>query len=202
MIKNIEHYLFHEKNFLDKEYCDNCVNELKNEDWKKHSWYAADIKGDYAPSGNNEPEELRYWFGSGGTDHGPDFSKNVHTMNAFIIEKIHSSLLEYYNKLDFHWFTDWSGYLPLKFLRYFPDQKLENHCDQITLGEGVNGIPLLSVIGMLNDNYEGGELIFFKDKKINFEKGDILIFPSTFLYPHQVSLITKGIRYSYVTWVY
>ena len=30
--------------------------------------------------------------------------------------------------------------------------------------------------------------------------GDLIMFPSNFLYPHQVSPIKKGIRYSVVAW--
>ena len=39
-------------------------------------------------------------------------------------------------------------------------------------------------------------------KKIDTKKGDLLIFPSNFLYPHKITPITKGVRYSYVSWVW
>ena len=39
-------------------------------------------------------------------------------------------------------------------------------------------------------------------KKIPFKTGDILIFPSTFLYPHVVKEVTEGTRYSFVAWAY
>jgi len=42
----------------------------------------------------------------------------------------------------------------------------------------------------------------FKDKEIKFKKGELVIFPSNFLYPHEVKLVTKGTRYTYVSWVY
>ena len=44
--------------------------------------------------------------------------------------------------------------------------------------------------------------MFDNDSKIDFEKGDILIFPSNFLYPHKVKPILEGTRYSFITWVY
>ena len=37
-------------------------------------------------------------------------------------------------------------------------------------------------------------------KKLN--QGDVLIFPSNFLYPHKVNSIKKGTRYSFVSWVW
>ena len=34
------------------------------------------------------------------------------------------------------------------------------------------------------------------------QTGDILIFPSNFMYPHRVEPVKKGIRFSFVSWVY
>ena len=37
---------------------------------------------------------------------------------------------------------------------------------------------------------------------IDLSKGDIIIFPSNFMYPHKVEPVTKGIRYSYISWIW
>ena len=60
----------------------------------------------------------------------------------------------------------------------------------------------LSCSLILNDNYEGGEFAFF-DKKLKFDlkKGDIIIFPSNFMFPHEVLPITSGVRYAIITWI-
>ena len=78
------------------------------------------------------------------------------------------------------------------------------HCDHVhSLFDGERrGVPILTIIGILNDDYEGGELIMFDGTKIDTKKGDLLIFPANFLFPHEVELVTKGTRYSYVTWVW
>lgn len=53
----------------------------------------------------------------------------------------------------------------------------------------------------LNDGYEGGGFAFFGGSmKIQIPKGSALMFPSNFMYPHQVMPVTKGVRYSIVTW--
>lgn len=53
----------------------------------------------------------------------------------------------------------------------------------------------------LNDDYEGGEFAFFGgDIKVHIPKGSALMFPSNFMYPHQVMPVTNGVRYSIVTW--
>ena len=114
------------------------------------------------------------------------------------------NLLQYIENFKFDWFTGGEGYSKIKFIRYSPGQTMQNHCDHIhDMFEGERkGIPILSIIGILNDDYEGGELIMFEDKKIDTKKGDLLIFPSNFLYPHKVTPVTKGVRYSYVSWVW
>jgi len=54
---------------------------------------------------------------------------------------------------------------------------------------------------VLNDDYEGGEFAFF-DRGLTYkiEKGSCIMFPSNFMYPHEVTLVTSGTRYSIVTW--
>lgn len=54
----------------------------------------------------------------------------------------------------------------------------------------------------LNSGYEGGEISFFGNTYIpKVGQGDALLFPSNFMYPHQVLPVTKGTRYSIVTWL-
>lgn len=53
----------------------------------------------------------------------------------------------------------------------------------------------------LNDDYEGGEFAFFDRELVyKLKKGDALMFPSNFMYPHEVMPVTSGTRYSIVTW--
>jgi predicted 2-oxoglutarate/Fe(II)-dependent dioxygenase YbiX len=61
---------------------------------------------------------------------------------------------------------------------------------------------VLTVIGLLNDEFEGGELILFEDTEFKLNKGDIIIFPSIFLYPHKINPLVSGTRHSFISWVY
>jgi predicted 2-oxoglutarate/Fe(II)-dependent dioxygenase YbiX len=63
------------------------------------------------------------------------------------------------------------------------------------------GIPVLTTLGIFNEDYEGGELII-ADKHIRTRGGDVLVWPSCFLYPHEIKKVTKGTRYSFVSWGY
>jgi len=61
----------------------------------------------------------------------------------------------------------------------------------------------LSIVMMLNNDYQGGELNFKVDKKektIPVKAGRIIVFPSNFCFPHKVAPVTKGVRYSLVSW--
>jgi len=63
----------------------------------------------------------------------------------------------------------------------------------------------MSMIFMLNNDYEGGDLCFREpdgsnEMKIERTANRLIIWPSTFLYPHTVKPVTKGTRYSVVCW--
>lgn len=54
---------------------------------------------------------------------------------------------------------------------------------------------------ILNDDYEGGEFGFFgREHIIKASKGDVIMFPSNFIYRHEVLPVTKGTRYAIITW--
>ena len=60
-------------------------------------------------------------------------SNDIHKINDFIIQNLHSTILEYVESLKFDWFGDWTGYSAIRFNRYFPGQTMLNHCDHINL---------------------------------------------------------------------
>tara|TARA_B100001989_G_scaffold57133_1_gene37903 strand:- start:1796 stop:2473 length:678 start_codon:yes stop_codon:yes gene_type:complete len=52
------------------------------------------------------------------------------------------------------------------------------------------------------EDYEGGDLVFTCDKTFHPSMGDIIIFPSNWMFYHEVQRITKGKRYSGTVWLY
>jgi len=92
----------------------------------------------------------------------------------------------------------------IRFNRYQVNTNMKFHHDHIhTLFDGERkGIPTLTCLIMLNDEFTGGEFMMWEDKVIKVEKGDALVFPSIFLYPHKVLPVTSGVRYSCVTWAW
>ena len=62
----------------------------------------------------------------------------------------------------------------------------------------------LSLSICLNNGFAGAEFEFLVDgKKIVYTQnvGDCLIFPSNFMFPHQVNKVLEGTRYSLVGWL-
>jgi Rps23 Pro-64 3,4-dihydroxylase Tpa1-like proline 4-hydroxylase len=83
----------------------------------------------------------------------------------------------------------------INFVKYGVGQHFQVHADH-----GFSYICTVSSVMYLNDEYKGGELWFPNfDLKIKPDYGDIIIFPSTYIYAHASLPVTEGTKYSAVT---
>lgn len=83
----------------------------------------------------------------------------------------------------------------MNFIKYGEGQHFQEHSDH-----GFSYIATVSLVSYPNDNYEGGELYFPKlNLTITPEAGDIVIFPSTYLFSHRAMPVKSGVKYSIVT---
>lgn len=190
MDKNLEKYIIKIENFLDKDTCKKGIKEIeKSKKWESHIFHNERTRKYEKVSGKYENDIL--------VDGNLKLSKKI-------MDGLWHSIKNYISGLDMPWFGGWSGYSLIRYNRYHSKKKMALHCDHITtLFDGeTRGIPILSCLGVLNDNYEGGDFIICEDKRINFKTGDLIIFPSSFLYPHKVEPVTKGKRYSFISWVW
>jgi hypothetical protein len=81
------------------------------------------------------------------------------------------------------------------FIKYGPGQHFMEHHDH-----GFSYNCTLSLVAYPNDDYEGGELYFrLQNLKVKADAGDLFIFPSNFMYPHQAMPVHSGTKYSIVT---
>lgn len=199
---DLKHYLKIYRNAIPKEICDNTVLELNQiEEWKKHGYTSG-----VAPGQVSYPEDFLVVVG------------DVVSTYDILVNCIWDSTFKYLLELNFPWYTSWAGFSDLKFNKYLPGTSMRNHCDHINSifdseeerikADGIplfsppnRGIPTLSVLTQLNDEYSGGELVFWNNEIIELNVGDIVVFPSNFLYPHKVNTITDGVRYSMASWV-
>jgi predicted 2-oxoglutarate/Fe(II)-dependent dioxygenase YbiX len=99
---------------------------------------------------------------------------------------------------------------PWQILHYGVGGHYIPHVDAETLYKDDAGLDLwektldrdLSVVYFLNDDFEGGELVFpTLDLVIEPEPGKLVCFPSDHHYVHGVQPVTSGHRYTIVTWM-
>jgi predicted 2-oxoglutarate/Fe(II)-dependent dioxygenase YbiX len=87
---------------------------------------------------------------------------------------------------------------PYNALKYRAGEGYKEHYDGGTeLGRAI------SAVIYLNDNFEGGEIEFPNFKvKLKPEKGMLILFPSNYAYRHIAHAVTRGTKYSLVTWLH
>jgi predicted 2-oxoglutarate/Fe(II)-dependent dioxygenase YbiX len=175
---------------LEKEFCEKIQEELKTATWKQHEFYNPQT-GKYAPQSGNKELDVSW-------DDIPSRAE----LTQKVWETIHKYIL---GDLKKPYYDSWSGFTHIRFNRYYPDRLMALHCDHIhSLFDGERkGIPTLTILGSLNNDYEGGELLLFdEEKEYKIKQGEIMMFPSVFLYPHRVAPVTKGVRDTFVAWVW
>lgn len=181
-------------NFLSTDFCDSLVDDIKkNTGWYKHSYQTT---GNHSAAFPSEDFE---------TLHSSEQHRSV------LLPYINSAINNYneflFNNNSYDGYQSHSGVSicsNIKFNRCRVNSKIHAHHDHIheLFGKDNRSIPVLSIVGLLNNDFDGGEFIMFADNNMNLEKGDILIFPSTFLYPHSVNKLKSGVRYSFVSWAF
>lgn len=186
--KHLTDYVKVYKNSVDVSLCKSVTNSLEKCNWTTHQFYDPSI-GYFS-----KEKELSITF--------DDVPESVE------LKKIFWLALEQYVLKDFSeynpWFSGWEGFSHLKFNKYTTDTQMALHCDHIkSMFDGNRrGIPILSIVAGLNDDYEGGEFIMWEDEKIEIPAGAVLIFPSNFMFPHRVKEVISGTRYTCVSWVW
>ena len=192
MNKNLESYVKVYDNWLDKDICKKTITELETpvitDTFHQHTFYQAST-GTYGTQSGDRELDVSW--------------ANV-TSRDYLMKRVWDGFANYLTELSFPWYSGWQGYTGIRFNKYSEDRLMAEHCDHIhSMFDGTTkGIPIMSFVGVLNDDYEGGEFVMWRDKIIELKAGSILIFPSVFLFPHRVDPIKKGTRHSFVSWAY
>jgi len=81
------------------------------------------------------------------------------------------------------------------FVKYQKGQHFATHTDH-----GYSYNCTVSLVAFANDDFEGGELEFtYWGLTLKPRAGDLVIFPSNYMYPHRSLPVTEGTKYSLVT---
>ena len=179
-----------EKGIIPANLCDYLVEEIEKNEWRPHTWYN-NVANSF---GSEETMELDVQNITG---------EHQQLLTPFMIQAgaAYNAIYSFNCERTQQIMNKFSA---IRFNRYAPGQIMRQHHDHIhSLFDGnEKGIPVLSFILNLNDDYEGAELFFWDDHVVPLGKGDIIMFPSLFLFPHGVKEATKGRRYSAVSWAW
>jgi predicted 2-oxoglutarate/Fe(II)-dependent dioxygenase YbiX len=98
---------------------------------------------------------------------------------------------------------------PCSILRYRQGHFYKRHVDNLLLAsrfqELEQGIPTrdISIVGYLNDDFEGGETYFDRqDVKVKPEAGAVLVFPAYYTHPHASLPVRQGQKYAFTSWLF
>ena len=188
-MSNLIDYVLVIKGAMSKDTCERTVADLVNIKWQHNHFRNYNQEMSVNPG-----EEELY----------SNVEDQYVVTDSILLKNVYESLVQYMTKFKSPGFDGWNGFSPIKFNQYKPTAIMTEHCDHIHgLFDGNRkGIPILSVVGLLNDDFTGGNFVMFKDTVIDLTAGDILIFPSVFMYTHQVEPILTGTRNSFVSWVW
>jgi hypothetical protein len=194
MLENVKDYII-VKNCIPTEVCDSLVMDLVRNPWVKHQWQNYGVVKDRPTFPSTELDVAESF---------PDQNELLYPYMGEALKEYETTIRENNSYDDFVSNCGLHIACPVRFNRYTVHTLMRAHHDHIhSLFDGERkGIPTLSIVGLLNDNYTGGEFVFFNDYEVKLKQGDILIFPSVFLYPHRVQKVTRGVRNSFVSWAW
>lgn len=96
-----------------------------------------------------------------------------------------------------HYYAKIENFESPQLLRYGKEQMFHNHIDDHPFFTR-----RISLTYYLNDDYEGGDVSFNRfNLRFKAQKHNLLIFPSNFVYSHEVHPVTDGLRYVLVQWM-
>lgn len=196
-MNDIKDYIVVVKNVLSNEVCDAILNEYTNsEEWLDTTVTVGidESLGDSSAIVGVDKSKRSAQAILMSTDYmiakNPIVRKKL---DQLMFESASNAINRYKGKFKHAHIQQDTGY---ELLRYKTGEFYIQHTDSF-----LSNPRAVSCSFALNDDYEGGEFAFF-DREISVKapKGSALMFPSNFMYPHEILPVTKGIRYSIVTW--
>jgi len=183
--KNITDYIVVFENAITQALCDAILEEFSSEEeWQK------------TVVGNNQINDKVRTAETIVISYPHVIEKNLKVrknLDSYIYASVNGIIRKYNEKFPLCRIEEDSGY---ELLRYKEGQFYVQHTDSFKARPRA-----VSCSFALNDDFEGGEWGFFdREMVIKAPKGSAVLFPSNFMYPHEIMPVTKGTRYSVITW--
>jgi hypothetical protein len=172
------------KNFLDKDFCNKIINLMDDSNYFKPNMY----------KNNVECFEV------------------IYNDNEYIINLLNDKILDIFKIFSELLNITITDVTRIQLRKVFGETRL--HTDSAVIDETkhpynntiLKTVRALTLVGVLNDNYEGGIYNFPKQEfSIKLETGSIILFPPYWTHPHSVSKITiksneSKYRYIFSCW--
>ena len=172
------------QNIVSDSLCDKLINYSDNQKTLKPSTYSTS-------SGKSERSNQRVKMDDGWFRNGETYYNDIKNCFMTVIKKYREKHEDFVCQRH----TDF------RMNKYSEGGFMSRHVDNIHHSHGQEyGYPQASGLLFLNDDYEGGHF-HISGLRYETKKGSAIVFPSNFMFPHEVNLITKGTRYSIVTWL-
>ena len=172
------------QNIVSDSLCDKLINYSDNQKTLKPSTYSTS-------SGKSERSNQRVKMDDGWFRNGETYYNDIKNCFMTVIKKYREKHEDFVCQRH----TDF------RMNKYSEGGFMSRHVDNIHHSHGQEyGYPQASALLFLNDDYQGGHF-HISGLRYETKKGSAIIFPSNFMFPHEVNLITKGTRYSIVTWL-
>jgi len=183
--RNIEDYVVVLENAVPEELCDQILNEYRD----GNDWYPSTISSGTSNKDVRNNDIIGISIAEV-IDRNYEVRKELDTK---IFNCTNKAINEYNKKFPLAMIQQDTGY---DLLRYKTGGFYVEHTDSF-----MQQPRAVSCSIALNNDYEGGEWAFWnREKTYNVKKGSIIMFPSNFMYPHEIMPVTSGTRYSIITW--
>jgi len=169
---------------LDKTICNDLIVHYKENGIWKDSTFSSNTKN----TGSSSVSMREHWIRPG--------KKYHNALDKTFQECVHSYIKEYPRITPV-------AYTGFRLNHYGVNGFMRNHTDNIYKSHGQKlGYPHLTSLLFLNDTYEGGEFLMCDQQyKYKLSQGSVIVFPSNFMFDHEVAKVTKGDRYTCMTWI-
>jgi len=181
--QKLSDYIFFYPDAMEVETCNQIMNRYdKNAEWSKSTFTTK-----YENTGTSKVAMDEFWIG----EPLPNYKDIKETFEYCV-----GDYTKYFSRITSTEYTDF------RINRYKEGGFMHSHIDNIHHSHGQkSGYPHLTSLIFLNDDYEGGDFVLCGDKYIEKIQGSAIVFPSNFMFPHEVLEVTKGKRFSIMTWI-
>ena len=182
--QQISDYIYYYPQVLSETACNNIISHYNKNTFKgwKTSTFSTAIKN----LGTSKVEMKEFWIAPQMLDYKTIQQGFETAVNDYIKE---------HNKIKIQEYTNF------RINCYETGGFMKEHIDNIHYSHGQKqGYPHLTSLIFLNDDYEGGEFVLCGEP-IEKKTGSAIVFPSNFMFPHEVKKVISGDRYSVMTWI-